>query len=325
MKVSFYAHLPSLKLEGLEKFDFSIGCVSYPDFETWHDLDGTFAYSKKRYEESKPLFFNGSLEFDSNNVSEIFDEIKQINLHFYWAITLALGGRLIPNPEMSCSYFLFDLEQGVLKLKSIGNFEREWIVYGDHYQYKLDRISLQQIEKEFKFLLNSRDFSGQYPIMQGFRTLQFTSNPDFYLSNGVVSNFNGFVHCMSVLEAMLVPAFVRKKYNMFITEAFGKNAATLSTSAYSDIEEQVPYYSEMYRIRSKMIHGEVSITNFSEGVETLFSVNRSLLTIIIKNLIALLNTGFDLKTLPDLLIRAYKDKETHEYLFSQIRNGLNHE
>ncbi len=325
MKVSFYTHLPSLKTEGLEKFDFSIGSVSYPDFETWHHLDGTFAYSRKKYEKNKPLFFTGSLVFESNNLNQIFEEIRRINLYFYWAVTLALGGRLIPNPQMSCSYFLVDLEQGVYKLKSIGNFEREWIVFGDHVQYKLDSISLQQIEKEFKFLLNSRDFSDQYLIMQGFRTLQFTSNPDFYLSNGVISNFNGFVHCMSVLEAMLVPAFVRKKYTMSITEAFGKNAAVLSTSEFSDIEEQVPYYSEMYRIRSKMIHGEVSITNFSEGVETLFSVNRYLLTIIIKNLIALFNTGFDLKTLPDLLIRAFKDKETYEKLFSQITNGHNHE
>jgi hypothetical protein len=311
MHINWYTHLPAVKADFADSYDFTAGQLKFLDFNTWQRLDGTFPYQDKRYERNRPLFYTSSLEgFDS--LEEAVGHISNINNYLYWSFLLLSGTRLLPNPQMSCTYI--EKQDGEMRYfqRLIGNFEREWIVFGDPWNYSYTEEQLRDISQYFNFLLSIKDFTDNYQIMQGLRTLQFTSNPEFCFKNNRLDYFNGFVHCMSVLESAIVPLFVRKKYNLTITEAFGRSASVIMSQTYNETRSFAPYFSETYRVRSKIIHGEASSTNITGNVEKAFMEIRSLLCKSIDTMIKLHNSGFQTENLPSLLLKAWDDENTYD-------------
>jgi hypothetical protein len=310
MQINWYTHLPAVKADFADSYNFTTGQLKFLDFNTWQRLDGTFPYQDKRYERNRPLFYSSSLEgFES--IEQAIDYLRNINNQLYWSFLLISGTYLLPNPQMSCTYIEVEDGENRFYQRFIGNFEREWIVFGDSWNNNFTEEQLQDINKYFDFLLSVKDFSDNYPVMQGLRTLQFTSNPEFCFKNNRLDYFNGFVHCMSVLESALVPLFVRKNYNLTITEAFGRVASVVFSQNLSEARDLTPYFSETYRVRSKMIHGEASGTNYTENVNQAFLMIRILLCKTIDVLIRLNNTGYKAENLPVQLLKAWEDEKTY--------------
>jgi hypothetical protein len=311
MQINWYTHLPAVKADFADSFILTHGHLRFLDFDTWQRLDGTFPFQNRRYESNRPLFYTSSLN-GIETFEEAVDQIQSINLSLYYSFLLLSGTRLLPNPQMSCTYM--EKQDGRMRYyqRLIGNFEREWILFGGSWNYNYTEEQLQEIGNYFNFLVSVKDFSDNYTIMQGLRTLQFTSNPEFCFKNNRLDYFNGFIHCMSLLESALVPVFVRKNYNLTITEAFGRAASVIMSQAFSETKSLATYFSETYRVRSKIIHGEASSTNITGSVEDAFIIIRSLLCKTIDTLIKLHNIGFQTENLSSLMLKACEDEKTYD-------------
>ncbi|MCH7396647.1 hypothetical protein MM236_01555 [Belliella sp. DSM 107340] len=317
MRINWFTHIPGVKTDLSFPFHFSVGKLQLLDFEYWQKMDCTFPTQKKSYEKSQPVFFSSSIE-EFDDLEAATAQIQNINNHLYWAFLLGSGGALLPNPQMSCTYIEF--EHGIFDgyKKLIGSFEREWIVFGGSWKFNFSEEVLHNISVAFDLLLSSKGFKENHSIMQGLRTLQFTSNPEFCLKKDRLSYFNGFVYCMAGLESILVPLFVRKKYGLTITEAFGMAASVVQSQNFSQSKQSTRYFSEVYRVRSKMIHGEASSVNYTENVEQAFHVIRNLYCNTIGVLIKLIHNGYKIEDFPNLLLKAWEE----ESIYDEFKNLL---
>jgi hypothetical protein len=317
---SCFVHLPGVKIDLISNASFGPGQLAHLSFDEWQKLDNTFSGSKLKYENSKPLFF--VYRFERNNITTevAMGHLDTIIRHLAWSFILTTQD--VPTPQMSIIYFLLNESENIQTIKKIGGFEREWIVFGDHYNVSFNEVLVAEVRKTFNFLLQSNDFSGSYLIMNALRTLTFTSNPEFCYKWDKLSNFNSFIYWVAALEAILMPENVRKNYKLTLTDTFGRNLAVLISNSFEDINNYVPYFSDIYRIRSKIMHGEAHSNNYTNAVAEMFKFTRNYLCTVTRSLITLNHIGVDLHSLPDWLLKASCDKKTFNDFHSKIKTKI---
>ena len=317
---SCFIHLPGVKMDLIKNNALGPGYLKFLSFEDWQQLDKTFSGCKSNYQKSNPLFFVYS--FDKEGITkemamEHFDVL--INL-LSWSFTLTR--EQLPSLHMSCSYFL--LNQGIHSepVPKIGGFQREWLVFGDHYSTVFNNENLEDVRKTFDFLIRAKDFESSFLIMNALSTLAFTSNPEFCYKWDHLSYFNSFVYWVATLEGILMPEEVGECKKLSLAEIFGRNLSVMLSDSFEKISEDIPYNSEIYRIRSLIMHGEAHSNRYTNNVADLFRITRYNLCTVIKKLIVLNNNNSDCTILPSLLLKASYDENAFNDFHSKFQTQI---
>jgi hypothetical protein len=318
MNMEWYAHLPGVSLIGLHRFDIGRGHITHLSFESWRKLDSSFSFSESHYKHSKPVFYA-----EQTNVSEdpqlaekeIMNSINLLHLSFL----LGPEAPILPSPHMSAIYLKRKSSDSGSAYRSmhIGDFEREWIIFGNKIDFKFNKKRLSYVQNMYEFLSKfdqDKAFSG---VVSGLDTLILTTLPEFWWFHRSLNSVNAFIHCMAALEQILLPAKEEPSHRINLTTTFGQNAAVCISPNRNTLKEQEKMFSALYRLRSRLIHGEIGISDLIEEELKQLWLGRSLLCNVIIFAIRLQQKMNTEKSLPYLLSEAYRDPDVHGLLFRQ--------
>jgi hypothetical protein len=329
MKVRWYAHLPGVVLEESEKVTIGLGQLVYLPWSEWRQLDDAFPFGDREYERSRPVFYTGEASLPED-IDSALDQVRDWVRLLHLAFLLHPETPLLPAPQMSVTYVVIqplgDTAVNTRVRRFIGPFEREWVIYGGgRIKYEFDDTKLAGVRQAYKFLADfdsNNAFSG---VEAGLSTLELTARPDFYsnarLSNSmwVVTPINEFVHCMAALEHILLPAKDEAPAAMRLTPTFGQHAAVLTAGASrDDMQEESETISALYRLRSRLVHGEIGISDLGDEEWWYVDEARPLLRYVIIAAMALGQTKMGEESLSLLLAQAYKNTDAHHSLFQRL-------
>lgn len=106
---------------------------------------------------------------------------------------------------------------------------------------------------------------------------------------------------------------------MIITRTFGRNLALILVPTREDVERATKFYSILYRLRCKLIHGEMGIKDLNNNEYDLLGLGRKLLGGVLVRTMRMKRTMAKGKSLPNLLALAYADPQVYESLFNLDR------
>src|SRR5262249_50691851 len=104
------------------------------------------------------------------------------------------------------------------------------------------------------------------------------------------------------------------------TTTFGEHAALLTDQSRDKLAERAAAFADLYRLRSRLVHGEVGIVNLPEQDWRRLGLGRLLLR---DALLRALSIGPSIPgglTLPALLAQARDDAKVHRALFKRLKN-----
>jgi hypothetical protein len=325
MIIELFAHLPGVALEGSNGFDIGPGRLTVLPFENWSELDPTFAYSESHYERSKPVFYVG-------RQTDIYEDVVSAKTHLMdWVnlihLSFLLDSRvpLLPPPKISVIYLKISDDNirhqyGIKHLyeRIIGGFEREWIIYGNKITFNFNETHLSAIQHLYELLSKSDLINAFNGITEGLDTLVLTTFPEFWWFQTGLNSINGFVHCITALEHILLPPKEEASREMKLTSTFGQHAAVCLSSDRDALEEQAKTLSALYRLRSRLIHGETGISGITEEEWKQLWLGRSLLRNVIIFALTLKQKMKTKESLPSMLSQAYSDSDVHYTLFKLL-------
>jgi hypothetical protein len=105
---------------------FAQGRLICLPFDDWSQLDGTFAWNARDYEESRPVFCDWEVEFpDDVDLMMIPSQISDWLPRIHIALLLARDTPLLPDPRLSVIYIRFEpAYSDPFVLRLVGVFER---------------------------------------------------------------------------------------------------------------------------------------------------------------------------------------------------------
>jgi hypothetical protein len=321
MKAQWYVHLPGVALVGTDEIPIGLGRLVRLPFSDWSRLDDSFSWNERHYEQSQPIFYTGEASLsDDQNAALIQVSNWARDLHL--AFLLAPGTPFLPSPQMSVSYlrwvFPDDSPVQSVWLRSIGPFEREWIVFGSRIQVTFDNEQLAEVQRAYD-LLAAFDPDGAFPgVEAGLHALELTTRPECCWDDRRSDQINSFVHCMTATEHIILPARDDAPLGMKLTPTFGRHAAVITNPSRDGLAERARGFSDLYRLRSRLIHGEIGIAELEEDELALVGFGRLLLRQVILQAMALGQTKCGEESLPRLLGRAYEDADIHRLIFQQL-------
>ncbi len=316
MNVQWHAHLPGVVLDGDGGMRIGPGRLVHLPFTDWSKLDSTFSFNDRQYEESRPVFYSGAADLvDPSDLGE--SHVLNCVSRLHTAFLLHPDAPLLPSPHMSVIYLQVEVSSlpgAVSWRRIIGPFEREWIVFGSRVTYHFDDSQLAVVRSGYEALEGfdaTRAFSG---VESSLRTLEVTTRPEFWWDGRSLNKINEFVHCIAALEHILLPAREDTPAEMKRTPTFGEHAAVFTSPSRDDLQERARFFSTLYRLRSRLLHGELGITELEEEDLKLLSWGRRLLCDVILRVVILGRTRSGDEMLSPLLARAYKNAEAHHTL-----------
>lgn len=330
MKTTYYAHLPGVTLAGLDEVVFAQGRLTCLSFDDWQQLDGAFRWTASTYEQSRPVFYTWQTDSpeDQDPGVEVSEWLPPIHLAFL----LAPNTPLLPDPRMSAIYVRTEFSAasqiaaagiGFQTVRLIGAFEREWIVFGNRTSAIFDRPAIAQVNSLWRFLSVSLQHT-LYPGIDGcIQTLRLTAHPEFWWpshewDDQQLNAVNSFVHCVGALESILVPGKGERPGHKTITQLFGEHAAVLADSSRDDLQRRTLLFSAVYRLRSRLIHGELGIADLDDSEHLQLKIARPLLRSAILAGLALGQTMIHEESLWQMLQFAYSDPEAHRKLADRL-------
>lgn len=326
MKIKWHAHLPGIAANDSElplgkQKPIDQGYLTKLRFDEWFKLDGAFPYSSLKYEKSQPIFYVGEAEAP-NNVETMFSQVTKLVNRIHKAFLLSHICPLLPPPAMSATYITIENEDENVNpvIRLIGPAEREWIVYGSlPINCWLDESNVSEARSNLEILRTFNPDESFYGVEAGLQVLTLTSLPEFWWSQRELNRVNDFIHCMAALENILVPRKDEAPPKMIITRTFGRNLALILVPTREDVERATKFYSILYRLRCKLIHGEIGIKDLNNNEYDLLGLGRKLLGGVLVRTMRMKRTMAKGKSLPNLLALAYADPQVYESLFNLDR------
>lgn len=262
------AHIPSLRISHGAPLLLGKNQLCRIPFDEWYAMDQTFTWAESKYRRSDPVFFKFHIPFDISETESLkrycLDRIGE----FYHALVLAPGCYYFPHPQFSCFYVRKDNNGKAAYTRFVGPFNREWIVFGNVWNNPYDETMLGELQRLYSHL-ESPLLSAIENQYGGFALFEEISEPEFLLreiipgSGATFDNANSFVRVIAWLENVLLNERQGAMRSLSITKVFGLCMAALLAKNYSDIETYAPYFSSLYRLRSKLVHGETHWTSLS--------------------------------------------------------------
>jgi hypothetical protein len=208
----------------------------------------------------------------------------------------------------------------------IGASGREWIVGGQFQpmRFALSNAVLKLLADRRTLLVDTRSQWRGTSIEAALDVLALTGEPEFVIAGSRTNLVNQFVHCMAAAEALLLPPKKTAPAGLGLTATFGRYAALLMGSTGEDVESGVALYTGLYKLRSKLIHGEVGTADLlhdATAADTLVR-GRVVLTRVITAILAIARRRRVLPTLYEDLLQADRDPSRHAALQSTITEGL---
>jgi len=330
MEIKWYSHLPGVALTDHKNFELVDGYLTELSFGEWVKLDDSFPYDERKYNANKPVFYIGQ-----TNLTEDIDQTRKRIEDFTHLLNLAFllspMNPTLPTPHLSITYLTISTSHGVAGWKLIGPFEQEWIVFGNKILYHFDEYQLRIVKNNYEILSHYDLGNSSDPISYALDTIFRTSFPEFWWHRSGINKINEFIHCMMSLESLLLPTKDDYKKNssnkdksknkpkINITNTFGKHASVIASNNYTMIEGREETFSNLYRLRSRLIHGEIGISDLSNNEWNLLLLGRDFLRYVI---ICSIKIKKKIKEpLPMILYNAYKDPEYHQNLVKILESG----
>ena len=188
-------------------------------------------------------------------------------------------------------------------------------------QFKFDGAKLSEADLIYDLLVETMELWAETEIEAALNILDLSSYPDVTIDGNKINWMNQFVHCMSAVERLLIPDRATTSNPFNITSTLGRNAAVLEGCAFGSIQESAKTYSDLYRLRSHIIHGELGAHNLTGNEEKLIS-GRYLLCTLIVNAIALLRESKEPLALTEIIEQASQNATSHGALLKKIESGL---
>lgn len=282
-----YVHLPGAVLERRGGLSAGPWKLVHLSFEDWTALDDAFNDRRRDYERSAPVFLAGTVE--GVDVDDALERLSDSLEPLYLALLLDQQTPLLPQPQLSVTYLGWQ-DQGVgarAWARLIGPFEREWLVFGGPLRVPLDDVSEAATGRRYE-LLRGRDPSRSFAGVEGaLEVLSRTARPEFWWDQGALSRVSGFIHCMAALENILLPPPEDAPERMELTATFGRNAALLLTPPGDDHGELSARAADLYRLRSRLIHGRAGLADLGEEEWQRLGLGRVLLRHVVLRALAL--------------------------------------
>jgi hypothetical protein len=324
MKVIWHAHLPGVSVVQNEEIPFARGRLIYLPFEDWSRMDPAFPFAVSRYENSHPLFYTGTIDFpdDADGCeNQLFAEISRVHRAFL----LHPAAPMLPSPFLSVIYLETEIDHAAGAFafqRRFGPCEREWIVYGCTIAYSFDEEAMGAVRWALTALVGFDPVRAFPGVEAGFRTLEVTTRPEFWSAQRSAKGINAFIHCIAALEHIVLPAKQNALPEKKLTSAFGENTAAFTQRLRANVLEDSRQYSDLYRLRSRLIHGAMTITDLKDSDLNAFGLARRLLVNVIRRAIILSRVRNEGEDLPSLLAAAYGDSAAHETLHRRQAEAL---
>ena len=296
-----YVHLPSIRIPGMKVFNIGAEKMCKIPFEEWYEIDQSFVWAQKHYDNASPVFFRFNIPCDLTDDDAISEFYSSMVDKIYRALVLSPGYYYIPRPENSCSYFIFhnndsdqfpEIIQGPLVRRYVGPFEREWLIFGNGWNNDYDENALLDLKKTYEDITCTKVLDEIEDEYGGFALLQEISEPEFLLTNiipGQGCKFdvpNSLVRSVSWLENILIPEKKEERFNLSLTKAFGYFVGLMTTTEYEKLDNDISFYSSLYTLRSKLIHGEINTNSLSEHEYKSCRFSIALTVLVLRKIIA---------------------------------------
>lgn len=321
---SLFAHLPGVFLEDEEPFPVGQGKVRCLSFDEWRQLDDEFPNNDRQFERSRPVFYTFQAELPADQ-DESYRTVKPWIDQLYRSFLLAPGAPLLPNPAFSVTYIQVDPETdaiGSFVIRHIGAFEREWIVFGGKINYRFTNEDLAEIRRAYHILEAVTQTGAHGEAEAGLHMLELTARPEFWWDpGGGMNRINGFVHCLAAVEEILLPEGEDGKPGV-LTETFGRHAAVLTSASRDQFEAGVENFSNLYRLRSRLVHGQINVSNMDDADWEKLLLARPLLQYVLLYLTAYRRQVPEGESFPSLLSRAYDDAQAYRQFFKNVNEGF---
>lgn len=324
--VTLFAHLPGVSLESSQTIPIGLGEIGMLPFDQWQQLDQDFPFNDRQYGESRPVFYKcrASLSCDQDKV---FHQVGGWIDLLYRAFLLAPNVPLLPNPRFSAHYIIIESPSDPVAQREtysvIGAFEKEWIVFGNKIRYSFSNDDLPEI-KHIYHLLEATSHERTFDTVgAGLNALELTARPEFWWDEGGrLNRINGFIHCMVALENILLSGNTESTKPGTLTKAFGQHAAILVSPSRNELGIWAERFSGLYKLRSRLIHGQASVENISGTDWENLLLARPLLRSVILSAIACERQGTSNESLAALLSKAHEDVNAYQTLSEQLSEGF---
>lgn len=312
-------HLPGVVIESGGCFPLGFGRVEALSFDQWQQLDPSFSFAGEKFTRSRPVFWIGGASIETTvsreNISEVVSEIRRVvggiahKVHLSFLLEQALPW--IPTPVLSAMYCRVFVDGLIATLRFIGPMEREWIVYGSDVKVVYDATTISQVDRSFKWLENFHPLSRYQSASTGFSVLERTARPDSWWGDGYKLNINDFIHCVAACEDILLLPNTKN-----LTDTFGCHSAVLMASTYSEMKQMAKVWSDVYRLRTQLMHGQIRLDDLDHDTKKRLPMARKLLRKIIISVLSLQIHDDD--ALPLLLVQAFSDPVVYTELHQRL-------
>jgi hypothetical protein len=320
MIVRWFAHLPGVSLGPLTELPVRDGRLVHLTFDEWQVLDGEFD-NERAYGRARPLFYAGSGDLDAESRPEKI--IPEIVRRFHDAVMLALPDRIVPAPELSITYMQVPISHDLVQMgvmRRIGAAERDWIVFGSPVREEISPGEVARVTAVQQRLEGYEEKPNAASVDRVLSVLRMTMQPEFWWSPGAIDRLNDFIHCMAAMEDYLLPE--EGVPAGAITQRLGQHASALLAESFQGRQQMADYVSELYRLRTRLIHGEISAADLTPEMRARLTMARPLLANALLRSVLLNRRGTaDPTPLPELLGKSWKNERAFDALHLRLKVG----
>ncbi len=317
MHVQWFVHLPGIHLETEGAHSVLEGHLAHLSFREWCEMDPSYPYSKVNYNRSQPAFYIGHAEIEGD-LNEVLAQVSRRIYRLHQALLLDSRVPLLPEPQLSVHYVRVNLASGIATYRLVGPFEREWIVYGNQITYPLNEAAVQALEAVHELLPPDNATDVLPGIEAGIETMVRTAQPDVCWDQQGIHHINDFIHCTSAIGNILIPSG-KEAAGLKIPPAFGQHAAVLVSASRIDLEELSQSYAGLYRLKSNLMHGQMTMADLSTSDRQVLRLGRILLREVLLKALVLNKYANDQASIATMLRQAYEDESYHQALHTRFK------
>ena len=306
-------HLPGVVIKGEGSFSLGSGRVEALSFDQWQRIDNAFYFAEAKFTRSRPVFWVGNVNLETFTQENILKEASTIRYKVHSAFLIEPRLPCIPTPDLSVTYCRVPINEQSMWIHQIGPMEREWVVYGSDVNVYYDTTTLSQVDQLFTWLEEFYPLTHFKSAFAGLSVLEYTTRPESWWGDSYKHSINDFVHCVAACEDLMLQPNTKN-----LTDTFGRHAAALTSSKHSEGKQSAKFWSQVYHLRTKLMHGQIGLDALDDNDKKLLPMARILLREIIIAVLLLQLCHDDEDSLPSLLAPAFVDPVAHATLHQRL-------